>query len=116
VTYRAGAPQRGAAIEQRVRWLAATQIMRIDPPSPELHVIIDYVARRMSVVRDATRSMVEVPAPDNLANMIGGNAATSSVRRAEVQVSAVPVEYAPQGPAVFHVSSDYVRPAPGTAR
>jgi hypothetical protein len=80
VTYRAGAPQRGAAIEQRVRWLAAAQIMRIDPPSPELHVIIDYVARRMSVVRDATRSVVEMAAPDNLDGMIGGQATNGFAR------------------------------------
>ena len=72
VTYRAAAPQAGREIGQRVRWLAASQTVRIDPPSAGLHVIIDYVARRMSVVRDATRSVVEMAAPDNLDGMIGG--------------------------------------------
>ncbi len=75
VTYRAVAPEGRKELQQRVRWLAAAQIMRIDPPSPGLHVIIDYLARRMSVVRDATRSVVEMAAPDNLAEMIGGKAA-----------------------------------------
>ena len=55
-----------------------------DPPGSGLHVIIDYVARRMSVVRDATRSMVEMAAPGNMADMTGGHSATASfVRRGE---------------------------------
>jgi hypothetical protein len=85
VTYRAAAGD-GQAVEQRVRWLAAAQTMRIDPPSPGLHVIIDYVARRMSVVRDATRSVVEMPAPDGV-GVIGGKAAGSFVRRGEATVA-----------------------------
>jgi hypothetical protein len=80
VTYRAAAPQAGGEIGQRVRWLAASQTARIDPPSAGLHVIIDYVARRMSVVRDATRSVVEMAAPDNLDGMTGGAAASGFVR------------------------------------
>jgi hypothetical protein len=87
VTYRAAAPPGGKEIEQRVRWLAASQTMRIDPPSPGLHVIIDYVARRMSVVRDATRSVVEMAAPDSVANVIGGAAATGFARRGEATVA-----------------------------
>ena len=59
----------------------------IDPPAPMLHVIIDYVARRMSVVRDATRSVLEMAAPDNMANMVGGGAATSFVRRGGATVA-----------------------------
>ena len=80
VTYRAAAPQAGRAIGQRVRWLAAAQTVRIDPLPTGLHVIIDYAARRMSVVRDATRSVVEMAAPDSLDGMIGGAAASEFVR------------------------------------
>ncbi len=80
VTYRAATPQGGREIGQRVRWLAASQIVRIDPPSAGVHVIIDYVARRMSVVRDATRSVVEMAAPDNLDGVIGSGAASGFVR------------------------------------
>jgi hypothetical protein len=80
VTYRAATPQAGREIGQRVRWLAASQTARIDPPFSGLHVIIDYVARRMSVVRDATRSVVEMAAPDNLDGVIGGQAANGFVR------------------------------------
>jgi hypothetical protein len=87
VTYRAAAPRGGEAIEQRVRWLATAQVMRIDPPAPGLHVIIDYVARRMSVVRDGIRSVVEIAAPDNPADMIGGAAPSSFVRRGQATVA-----------------------------
>jgi len=87
VTYHAAAPQGGKEIEQRVRWLAASQLMRIDPPSPELHVIIDYVARRMSVVRDGTRSVVEMAAPDSIAGVTGGEAATAFVRHGAATVA-----------------------------
>jgi hypothetical protein len=81
VTYRAVAPQGGNPIEQRVRWLATQQTMRIDPPAPGLHVIIDYVARRMSVVRDATKSVIDMAAPDGVADAIGGKTATGYVPR-----------------------------------
>src|SRR5262249_53921070 len=46
----------GRPLEQRMRWLLAGQVMRIDPPTPGMHVIIDYLARQMSVVRDGDRS------------------------------------------------------------
>jgi hypothetical protein len=87
VTYRSAAPQDGRPVEQRVRWLAASQTMRIDPPAPGLHVIIDYVARRMSVVRDATRSVIEMAAPDGMADAIGGNAGRGYVRRGQATVA-----------------------------
>jgi hypothetical protein len=98
VTYRTVAPKAGPGeapgggardakvLQQRVRWLAAAQTMRIDPPSPGLHVIIDYLAGRMSVVRDATRSVVEMAAPDNLAEMPRGRAA-GFVRAGEATVA-----------------------------
>jgi hypothetical protein len=87
VTYRAAATPGGTVLEQRVRWLAAVQIMRIDPPVPGLHVIIDYVARRMSVVRDTTRSVVEMAAPDGAVGTMSDNVARSVVRRGEATVA-----------------------------
>ena len=86
LTYRSPAP-RGGEVEQRVRWLAAAQTMRIDPSGSGLHVIIDYVARRMSVVRDAARSVVDMTAPDSMAAMTGGGTASSFVRRGEATVA-----------------------------
>lgn len=119
VTYRAAAAGDGQEIEQRVRWLAAAQTMRIDPPSPGLHVIIDYVARRMSVVRDATRSVVEMPAPDGV-GVIGGAAATSFVRRGEATVAGRPcTEWqtldTEARPAVVCITEDGVLLRAGTA-
>ena len=86
VTYRASAPRGGQPVEQRVRWLAAAQKMRIDLPAPGLHVIIDYIARRMSVVRDATRSVVEMAAPDSMAAMTGAKPTAGYVRRGAATV------------------------------
>jgi hypothetical protein len=75
-------------VEQRVRWLAAAQTMRIDPAPSGLHVIIDYVARRMSVVRDTTRSVVEMAAPDGMAGVPASGGATGSfVRRGDALVA-----------------------------
>jgi hypothetical protein len=120
VTYRAAALQGGREVEQRVRWLAASQIMRIDPPSPSLHVIVDYVARRMSVVRDATRSVVEMAAPDNMANLLGGEAASAFVRRGEATVAGrACVEWLTQDrgahPALVCITDDGVLLRAGTA-
>ena len=50
-------------LEQRVRWSAAEQRMRIDPPAPGLFVLIDYAAHRMELVRERDRSVVEMAAP-----------------------------------------------------
>jgi hypothetical protein len=62
--------------------------MRIDPPGGSaVHVIVDYVARRMSVVRDATRTVVEMAAPDSMADMIGGRLTASYVRRGVATVA-----------------------------
>ena len=70
VTYTA--VQSGRRLVQRMRWLAAAQTMRVDPPTTGLYVIIDYVARRMSVVRDANRSVIDMAAPRDM-TQLGGN-------------------------------------------
>lgn len=81
VIYRSDAgPQ---PLEQRVRWDAAVQTMRIDPPTTGLYVIIDYVTRRMSVVHEAEKSVIEMAAPAGMANVPGGEAPGSFVRRGE---------------------------------
>jgi len=72
VTYRAtagGQPADARVLEQRVRWLVAAHLMRIDPPTTGLFVIIDYVARRMNVVRESNRSVIEMAAPEDMAGM-----------------------------------------------
>ena len=64
VTYRTA--QGGQVLEQRMRWSAQARRMRIDPPSAGMFVIIDYDARRIAIVRDPDRSVVEMDAPPTL--------------------------------------------------
>lgn len=90
VTYRAtggDGAQGERRLEQRVRWLAAAQRMRIDPPSTGLFVIIDYLARRMSVVREANRSVIEMAAPEAEAGMTGNLPVGLYVRRGDGTVA-----------------------------
>ncbi|MEJ0019270.1 MAG: hypothetical protein WDN25_22485 [Acetobacteraceae bacterium] len=89
VTYRAATPPGSRPFEQRVRWMALAQIMRIDPPTAGVHVIIDYPAKRMSVVRDATRSVIEMAAPDSIAGALGSGG-TGYVRRGQATVAGRP--------------------------
>ena len=60
VTYRAG------AVEQRMRWLAAEQRLRIDPPGSDLYMLVDYHARRMQMVRPSDQKVVDLPTPATL--------------------------------------------------
>src|SRR5579862_728056 len=89
ITYRAMAGTQG--LQQRVRWSAATQTMRIDPPTPGVYVIIDYLTRRMSVVHDQEKSVVEMAAPAGMASVPGSGppgsgAADTFVRRGDAVV------------------------------
>lgn len=84
VTYRAMAGTQ--ALQQRVRWSVATQSMRIDPPTTGVYVIIDYLTRRMSVVHDQEKSVVEMAAPAGVAGVPGSGAAGGFVRRGEAVV------------------------------
>jgi hypothetical protein len=88
ITYISTAAGRdGRRLEQRVRWLAAAQTMRIDPPTTGLFVIIDYLARRMSVVREADRSVTEMAAPDDMMGVADNTGAGGYVRRGEDTVA-----------------------------
>ena len=85
VTYRVGDD---GHLQQRMRWLASRQIMRIDPPTPGFHVIIDYQAGRMSVVRDQEHQVVDMKAPGGIAG--GPAAAPNYQRRGDDSVAGVP--------------------------
>ena len=119
VLYRAVA-RGGAAIEQRVRWLAAAQTMRIDPPGRDLHVIVDYAARRMSVVQDATRSVTEMAAPNSVTDVLGGRpSAATYTRRGQATVAGRPcTEWQTQDreahPALICITPDGVMLRAGT--
>jgi hypothetical protein len=70
----------GSPLQERLRWNAASQRLRIDPPAPGLYVIIDLAARRMSTVRMTERTVIEMAAPDNVAGM-PDSAAAGAVRQ-----------------------------------
>ena len=62
VTYQMAQPQEGGpALHQRMRWSVSTNRLRVDPPSPGLYMIIDYTAKRMSVVKLADRAVLDMP-------------------------------------------------------
>jgi hypothetical protein len=70
----------GATLHERLRWNAAAQTLRVDPPTAGLFVIIDLAARRMSTVRTADKTVIEMAAPDNVTGM-PNNAAAAAVRQ-----------------------------------
>jgi hypothetical protein len=87
VTY--SATQADARLVQRVRWLASAQTMRIDPPTRGLYVIIDHVARRTSVVREANRSVIDMAAPKDMTQLGGNSGSGAYIRRGEDTVAGV---------------------------
>ena len=76
----------GTTLHERLRWNAATQALRVDPPTAGLYVIIDLAARRMSTVRMADKTVIEMAAPDNVTGM-PDSAAADAVRRGEDTVA-----------------------------
>ena len=81
VSYRAG------PVEQRMRWLATEQRLRIDPPGNGLFMIVDYRTRRMQVVRQSDRKVVEMPSP---AGFPGQQPGTGYTRRGAGSVAGLP--------------------------
>lgn len=61
VTYRAGVAEQ--AVTQRSRWSARARMMRLDTPTPGVYVIVDYPARKMAMVNDAERAVLDLPPP-----------------------------------------------------
>ncbi len=55
------ADARGArVVEERMRWAAGTGMLRVDPPTPGMWVVVDTRAKRMATVRDGERSVLEI--------------------------------------------------------
>lgn len=83
VTYRATAGDQ--AVEQRSRWSAETRKMRLDTPTPGVYLIVDYAQRRMSMVNDAERAVLDLPPPPD--GLLGAAEAGSYIRRGPGQVA-----------------------------
>jgi hypothetical protein len=67
-------------LHERLRWDAAAQTLRVDPPTEGLYVIIDLAAKRMSTVRAADKTVIEMAAPDSATGM-ADSAAAGAVRQ-----------------------------------
>jgi hypothetical protein len=52
-----------SVLTERMRWQAATQRQRVDPPSDGLFIVIDYRAGRMHTVRLSDRLVLDMAAP-----------------------------------------------------
>jgi len=76
----------GRTVQERLRWSVALRMLRVDPPSPGLYVIIDRSAGRMRVVRMADRTVTETAAPDNVAG-VSEDAAAHAVRQGTEMVA-----------------------------
>jgi hypothetical protein len=70
----------GTILHERLRWDAGAQLLRVDPPTPGLYVIIDLAARRMSTVRTAEKAVIEMAAPASVTGM-ADSAAAGAVRQ-----------------------------------
>ena len=70
----------GTILHERLRWDVAAQMLRVDPPTRGLYVIIDLAARRMSTVRTAEQAVIEMAAPEGVTGM-ADSAAAGAVRR-----------------------------------
>jgi hypothetical protein len=71
VTYHMAGPA-NEQLTQRMRWLAAQQVLRVDPPTPGLYMLEDYRAHHMQIVREPTRQVIDINA--TAASFPGGTA------------------------------------------
>ena len=62
------APGGPRVLEERMRWAAAAGLLRLDPPTPGMWVVMDTRAHRVATVREAERSVLEL---DSAQAMIG---------------------------------------------
>ena len=87
VDVRYQAAGRGEMLSERMRWRAEPRMLRVDPPTAGLYVIVDYAAHRMTTVREADRSVFQTPAPVGFG---GVPPAGSYVRGGEDSVAGLP--------------------------
>ena len=85
IVYRLATQAGAAAPEQRVRWQVATGRQRIDPPTPDLHIIVDTRNHHLASVRDAERLALEID--EGQMRPLAGTAAAHYVRRGEDSVA-----------------------------
>jgi len=87
VTYRAG--QGDKVVQQRSRFRASDQRLRVDTPTPGVYAIVDYRARTLAMVSDAEQAVLDMPAPAGAAagGVPAGQDGARFVRRGTDQVA-----------------------------
>ena len=66
VTYRVPVPGGAdASLLQRLRWSAATRTQRVDLPTSGNWMVLDFAHHRMAMVRDDSREVLDLPAPQS---------------------------------------------------
>jgi hypothetical protein len=64
ITYKVPVPGAArTALLQRLRWSASLRRQRLDLPTSGNWMVMDFVTHRMDMVRDDTRSVLDLPAP-----------------------------------------------------
>jgi hypothetical protein len=61
-------------LRQRLRYAVTAHKLRIDPPTPDLYMIVDLVPHRLETIRDAERMVMEMDAPGAAAGPPNGGA------------------------------------------
>ncbi len=87
VTYRAGQGDR--VVQQRSRFLASDQRLRVDTPTPGVYAIVDYRAHTLAMVSDAEHAVLDMPAPAGAApgGVPAGQGSARFIRRGTDQVA-----------------------------
>ena len=87
VTYQAGQGDR--IVQQRSRFRASDQRLRVDTPTPGVYAIVDYRAHTLAMVSDAEQAVLDMPAPADTApgGVAAGQGGARFVRRETDQVA-----------------------------
>jgi hypothetical protein len=77
----------GRTLTERVRWLAADQLERVDAVG-SVYMLVDHKARRMTLVNDARRTVLEMEAPRG--RLLDPENAAGYTRAGEGRVAGLP--------------------------
>jgi hypothetical protein len=72
VTYRVPVGGGGTAMLQRLRYSAALHRQRVDLPTSGNWMMLDFATHRMAMVRDESREIVDLAAPDSASQKLNG--------------------------------------------
>ncbi len=86
----AGGPGGPRVVEERMRWAASAGKLRIDPPTRGLWMVMDSGARRISTVREADRTVLDIEAGATFPGPALPGGAAAFQRRGDDSVAGVP--------------------------